>query len=412
MKIVFYILIYFVAISSYAQSILLDPRATSQANLLTKGSLALQKTTTFSTTATHTAVNRGEASILKFNSGTIHGIAGGTDGLMLYIINTGTSILTISHQNTNASTSNRIISPTGFAFQVSPNGGAVTLIYDGTTINRWRIINVPTEPWNVFGQNSTNATNFVGTTTAQSLYLKTNNVVRMHLNSDGNVGIGSIVSDKKLHLWRGASGVTSTTDVSTLFEDNASHSIALYAPETQNNRFRFTKPSNNITGFTLSENNSFSVYNNDKYSIFSNSSGKVELGDVDVTNRNIKLDQSLAYRYVSDDVCSIIEASGCYPTNLVNSSVLREYSLNSNIELRNLIPRDVNEAMILHIFFEDASTSSTPQLIIKNNWLPGIPSLFKIFTGAGGDLTITGNGGATLIYNPHRAAWFVVDWRE
>lgn len=60
----------------------------------------------------------------------------------------------------------------------------------------------PTFPfWKLLGnQNTDTAVNFVGTTDNRGLTFRTNNIRRMTVNTDGNVGIGTVIPDVKLQV--------------------------------------------------------------------------------------------------------------------------------------------------------------------------------------------------------------------
>jgi len=46
--------------------------------------------------------------------------------------------------------------------------------------------------WHITGNSGTSpATNFIGTTDNQALAFRTNNVIRMRINGNGNIGIGN-----------------------------------------------------------------------------------------------------------------------------------------------------------------------------------------------------------------------------
>ncbi len=111
------------------------------AKLHVEGDIALSKITSFPVNGGYNDLDRQGSSILRFqNGGIINGIAGGADGMILYIFNTNSSTLTINNQNTGSLAANRIITHTGGNFNLSTVGG-VTLIYDGSS-SRWRIVSV------------------------------------------------------------------------------------------------------------------------------------------------------------------------------------------------------------------------------------------------------------------------------
>lgn len=85
---------------------------------------------------------------------------------------------------------------------LSKAGEAQTVFSNGT---EWKISNSSTSDWNLSGNSGTTAgTNFIGTTDAKDLVLKTNNTEQMRVLSGGNVGIGVTVPTASLHLKAGS----------------------------------------------------------------------------------------------------------------------------------------------------------------------------------------------------------------
>lgn len=111
------------------------------AKLHVEGDFALSKITTNSVNGGYNNLDRVGASILRFtNGGDLFGVAGGADGMILYVFNTGSSSLVIHHQNTGSTAANRIITHNNTNLNLGAIGG-VTMIYDGTSA-RWRIVSV------------------------------------------------------------------------------------------------------------------------------------------------------------------------------------------------------------------------------------------------------------------------------
>lgn len=81
----------------------------------------------------------------------------------------------------------------------SPTNGQI-LTWNNTSA-LWEPSTYVTNAWNLTGNASTNpATNFLGTTDAQSLVFRTNNIERMTILSGGNVGIGVTNPTNLFHL--------------------------------------------------------------------------------------------------------------------------------------------------------------------------------------------------------------------
>jgi len=68
----------------------------------------------------------------------ITGIAAGTGGQAILLVNVGSFAITLKHQSTSSTAANRIVVPWGNDYSIPANGSA-TLIYDDTT-GRWRVL--------------------------------------------------------------------------------------------------------------------------------------------------------------------------------------------------------------------------------------------------------------------------------
>ena len=191
------------------------------AKLTVVGDMALQKIQRETSSGGFNDYDRQNASIAIFeNGGTLGGIAGGSEGQMLYVVSgygNAQSALVIRHDSpSNPTANNRILTHTGADFTISSGLGGVLLIYDATKA-RWRIVETPsgsgTAGWGLTGNGGTNpATQFIGTTDGQPLAFKTNNTERMRILSDGKVGIGTNTPDTKLDV----SGDFSLSKITTI----------------------------------------------------------------------------------------------------------------------------------------------------------------------------------------------------
>jgi hypothetical protein len=106
------------------------------------GDIVIKKTT-ITTAGIENALNRGGGSSIYFNvsgTATLNGIAGGQDGMLLYLFTGAGSTLVINNENPNAIAANRIATNTGLAVTINGRGGA-TMIYDAST-SFWRIIGI------------------------------------------------------------------------------------------------------------------------------------------------------------------------------------------------------------------------------------------------------------------------------
>ena len=108
--------------------------------LTSAGAFATQKGTDYSTVGTTNNVALGNAGLYRLTGAsaqTITGIAGGTDGRQLTLVNAAAQAATISNNSASSSATNRIITGTGSDI-VLPAGASISLIYD-TTAGFWRV---------------------------------------------------------------------------------------------------------------------------------------------------------------------------------------------------------------------------------------------------------------------------------
>lgn len=69
----------------------------------------------------------------------ITGFEAGTSGQSVLLVNVGTNAITLKHQNTSSSASNRIVVPWAGDYVLDASGGSAVLVYDSTT-SRWRVL--------------------------------------------------------------------------------------------------------------------------------------------------------------------------------------------------------------------------------------------------------------------------------
>jgi hypothetical protein len=88
------------------------------------------------------ALDRVGKSIIRFigtNVTSLSGIAGGVEGMMLYLYNNDSVTLTIKHQSVTAAIENRISTGNAGADIVFSGRGGAVLVYDGANL-KWRVL--------------------------------------------------------------------------------------------------------------------------------------------------------------------------------------------------------------------------------------------------------------------------------
>ncbi len=119
-----------------------DIVAAGSANALTiSGAIALKRGANFSTIGTSNDIDFGNTSLIRLTGGaaqTVTGIANGSDGKLLTIMNAGGNAATISNAHTGSVAANRILTGTGADLTLNADA-SILLAYDsGTSV--WRVI--------------------------------------------------------------------------------------------------------------------------------------------------------------------------------------------------------------------------------------------------------------------------------
>ncbi|MDZ7898439.1 MAG: hypothetical protein U5N85_10505 [Arcicella sp.] len=372
--------------------------STAPAKLTVAGDMALRKIVRETGSGGYNDYDRQEASIAIFeNGGTIGGIQGGSQGQMLYVLcgyGTNQSALVIRHNSPlNPTANNRILTHTGADFTIAAGAGGILLIYDATKL-RWRIVETPsssgTAGWGLTGNAGTNpATQFIGTTDAQPLAFRTNNVETMRVLSTGNVGIGTSTPDTKLHVLSGGSAgvITPSSGTVATIESNSSTILSILTPATNQGSIYFGSPTSSSRGFLIY---SHSV---DKMFLGTGSANRIIIDGtgnmgIGTSTPDSKLDVAGDFRLS----LKVTLNSGTY-NNLNRNSASVIKALNGGTVTITGIAGGV-DGMIVHIY----ATASTDIVLVDDS--ASSSSGNRIVTGnTGGDLTITAGGGATLIYD-------------
>jgi hypothetical protein len=105
------------------------------------GSVAYTKGTDYSTTGSQNNVNFGAGALIRLTGAsaqTITGIAGGTDGRIITLVNAGANAATLSNNSASSIAANRITTGTGADLTI-PADASVKLVYDSGA-SLWRVI--------------------------------------------------------------------------------------------------------------------------------------------------------------------------------------------------------------------------------------------------------------------------------
>jgi hypothetical protein len=109
-------------------------------NSTLSGTVAFNKGTDYTTVGVSNNVVFGAGSLIRLTGAsaqTITGIAGGTDGRILTLVNTTGFIATIANNSLSSAVQNRIITGTAADINLAP-GASISLVYDSGS-NLWRV---------------------------------------------------------------------------------------------------------------------------------------------------------------------------------------------------------------------------------------------------------------------------------
>ncbi len=152
------------------------------------GNIATPKGTDYATTGVQNDVNLGTGSLFRYTgagTATFTGLAGGTDGRQLHLVNASSFVLTLANQDSASTAANRIITTNGLSESVDLNE-AVILQYDSGA-SRWRVIAVSESDQNLQqGGNAFGTTFTMGSTDANAVNIITNGTTALSLSTAGN----------------------------------------------------------------------------------------------------------------------------------------------------------------------------------------------------------------------------------
>lgn len=218
---------------------------------------------------------------------------------------------------------------------------------------------------------------------------------RMRIDNTGFIGIGTNNPLKKAHIYSGASGVTPVSTSVLLLENNTSHYLQMASPEANETGVLFGKPSSSVSGGVIyTGTNGLQLRTGGNFNrVTITSTGNVGIGTSAPT---AKLD-------IEGDVVvkkSTITATGTY-NSLNRSSGSSLYINASGTVTVNGIDGGV-DGMILYLICGSGTT-----LVLSNENVSAVAS-DRIATHTGANVTISGRGGATLIYEGSGGRWRIV----
>lgn len=378
--------------------------STPPAKLTVVGDMALQKIQRETGSGGYNDYDRQDASIAIFeNGGTIGGIQGGSRGQMLYVLcgyGNNQSALTIRHDSPlNPTAANRILTHTGADFVISGGAGGVLLIYDDTKA-RWRIVETPsgsgTAGWGLTGNSGTNpTTQFIGTTDAQPLAFKTNNTERMRILSDGKVGIGTNVPDRKLHVYNGNSGRTPYSFTS-LFTESSSHNyLEIASPDASERGIIFSSTTDGTGG-------SGGIYYENKAMNFRTNTNDTQMkilanGNVGIgtTIPTAKLETNGTFALSKREINNPSGATGY----IDNTNSVYKLSGGGTYNITGIEAGADGQVIYLYAL-------SSTNIVLEHNSVTAPAK--SIITNTGANVTISNGGGATLIYDADSGYWRVI----
>jgi hypothetical protein len=362
------------------------------------GDFALSKKVAVTASGTQNALDRqGSSRILINVTGTVtlNGIAGGVDGLMVFLYTGAGTTLIINNLNAAALISDRIATHTGGTVTINGRGGA-SLIYD-SSIGNWRIYGFADEnsAWNSIGNVGTNpTTNFIGTTDNQAFAFRTNNVENMRIIPSGNVGVGTTIPSAKMHVKAPGTVANLPVDVAT-FECEDFENVRILSPT--GGSIIFDKPTGTDDGFLRYKHSTskLELGTNGASKMVIDSSGNVGIG---TTSPEAKLDIRGNLRLENKPFSSTVNIT-YDPLDIQKKSYISFYGNNNvgtvvqtikGIKAPSTSPNTYGTVLYI-------SNGSRGTIILKNNAATIADD--DIYTHDGNDITISGHGGAVLIYD-------------
>jgi hypothetical protein len=228
-----------------------------------------------------------------------------------------------------------------------------------------------------------------------SLRLQTNGVDRMYIAPNGiaapvlpgNIGIGTITPDSKLHIVNGSAGAVTAfpTSVATL-ESNTSGYLSILTPATLEGGVVFGSPVNNNNGFLTYWHplNTMYLGTNSTTRMAIDGTGNVGIG---ATTPQAKLEVNGDFRLSKITTISVVGTQNAL--DRLGASVI-SFNTSGTVTLNGIAGGF--EGMIVYLY------SGTNNTLILNDENSAATFANQIVTNLGTPITITGRGGVTLLY--------------
>lgn len=289
----------------------------------------------------------------------------------------------------------------GSAGTVTAFGSSIATLENSSSAYLSLLTPATSEAGLIFGSPTSNLRGYlVYSHSNDKMSFATNNSSKMVIESTGNVGIGttSVATGVKFHLDNGASGVTPNsggTFSPTLFMERNGHNyLEIASPDANERGVIFSNPTDgNSGGIYYSSKNMYfrSNSNNTRMTILAN--GNVGIGTATPTAR-LDIEGDIVVKKASTSTVGTFNA-----LDRVGSSHFKFNGIGT-ITLNGIAGGQ--DGMILFL-----STGGSATLNIQN--LNGSATAAnQIATNTGGTITISGRGGATLIYDSDGPFWRIV----
>ena len=240
----------------------------------------------------------------------------------------------------------------------------------------------------------------ISATGANDLRLRTNNTDRLNILTGGSIGIGTDIPDSKLHVFRASAGtVLPRTGTIATFEHNATGYLSILTPNTATGGVTFGSPDNSAEGSVnynhLTQKMQFITKAGTRMTI--DSVGNMGIGD---TAPEVRLDVNGAVHIEKDLLLRerlLQPSSGASydPFDRQDKSfVTIEPSTNviTTIQGFTVPTTAATYGTVLYV-----SNGAHGSIVLKND--DSTVTNNRIITNTGADVTISGRGGAILIYD-------------